>query len=389
MLATSCAAIALASCGSSTPAPSPPTDAALAERQAQAFVEAIKPQRPGRPVIAIVARNESTETTDLLLPHAVLARADVADVQLVAPRRGRVSLYPVLQVEVSQDLAGFDQAHPSGADYVVVPAMDDADDPAITAWLKQQAERGARIIGVCAGALIVARAGLLDGRRFATHWYYRDTLLDRHPSAVYVPHQRYVIDGNIATTTGITGSVPTMLALVEAIGGRGKAQVLADELGVDSWTPAHDSSRFTLDASLRLNYVLNELAFWRDQRWTIEVREGMDDIALALAADAWSRTGHVRVAAVGPGPVRLRSGLVLVAQPPDEDAPRLRLARELEPMRQLDRTLCEITDRFGYARREWIALELEYPAMAAHDCGGNELSSRRMERRRGSPRAGR
>ena len=186
--------------------------------------------------------------TDFLLPHAVLQRAGVADVQPVAPRRGRVLLYPALQVEVAQDLASFDQVYPSGADYVVVPAMRDDNNPAITAWLKQQADQGARIIGVCVGALVVGRAGLLDGRRCTTHWYYRSTLLKRHPSAVYVPHQRYVIDGSVATTTGITASVPTMLALVEAIGGRDKAQALAAELGVDSWSPAHDSSLFGLTA---------------------------------------------------------------------------------------------------------------------------------------------
>ena len=81
-----------------------------------------------------------------------------------------------------------------------------------------------------------ARAGLLDGRRFTTHWYYRRSVLERHPRAIYVPDQRYVIDRDVATTTGVTATMPTtmptMLALVEAIGGRAKAQALAGELGV-------------------------------------------------------------------------------------------------------------------------------------------------------------
>ena len=142
-------ALALTGCGEGVPRPPAQADASAAERQAQAFVETLKPRRAGRPVIAIVALNEGTEMTDFLLPHAVLQRAGVADVQPVAPRRGRVLLYPALQVEVAQDLASFDQVYPSGADYVVVPAMRDDNNPAITAWLKQQADRGARIIGVC------------------------------------------------------------------------------------------------------------------------------------------------------------------------------------------------------------------------------------------------
>jgi putative intracellular protease/amidase len=261
-------AVALAGTGAGVQVAPTPVNAAMAECQAQAFVEALKPRRSGKPVVAVLALNEGTETTDFLLPHAVLQRAGVVDLQVVAPRRGRVFLYPALQVEVAQDLASFDRAYPSGADYVIVPAMRDDNNPAIAAWLKQQADRGARIVGVCAGALVVGRAGLLDGRRFTIHWYYRKTLLKRHPGSVFVPHQRYVIDGAVATTTGITASVPTMLALVEAIDGRGKAQALATELGVDSWSPAHDSSLFGLNASRAWSCLLNKAAFWRHERWS-------------------------------------------------------------------------------------------------------------------------
>jgi putative intracellular protease/amidase len=310
------AALGLLGCGAGVPLPQAEVDAAMSERQEQAFVEALKPRRPGRPVVAVLALNEGTETTDFLLPHALLRRAGVADVQPVAPRRGRVALYPALQVEVAQDLAGFDRSHPSGADYVIVPAMRDDNDPAVIAWLQRQADQGARIIGICAGGLVLGRAGLLDGRRFASHWYYRSTLLERHPGATYVPHQRYVIDRGVATTTGITASVPAILALVEAIGGRQKAQALAAELGVTSWSPAHDSALFSLNASRAWDYLLNKAAFWRHQQWSVDVQDGMDDVALALVADAWSRTGRVSVeAASASGPATLRSGVVLMAQP--------------------------------------------------------------------------
>ena len=373
LIAIVVAVAALAGCGGGVPLPPAQTDAATAEREKHAFVEALKPRRAGKPVVAIVALNEGTETTDFLLPHAVLTRAAVADVQTVAPRRGRVSLYPTLNVESVQDLASFDQAYPSGADYVIVPAMIKDDDPAITGWLKQQADRGARIIGVCVGTLVVGRAGLLDGRRFATHWYYRNTLLERHPGSVYVPHQRYVIDRDVATTTGITASLPTMLALVEAIGGRAKAQAIAAELGVDSWSPAHDSSLFGLNAGRAWNYALNKAAFWRHERWSVEVRDGMDDIALVLAADAWSRTGRVSVEASAPGPVKLRSGITLAAKPVAEGTPRVPLTPELKPVQQLVRTLCDIGERFGAAARDWAMLELEYDRDAS-ECTRPEKS---------------
>lgn len=354
----------LTACSAGPALPPAPHDAALRERQQQAFVEAMKPRRPGRPVVALLALNEGTEMTDLLLPHAVLRRADVAELRIVAPRAGRVALYPALAVEGAQDLAAFDRAHPDGADYVIVPAMRDDDDPAVTGWLRRQAEGGARVIGVCSGVRVVGQAGLLDGRRFAGHWYDRDTLRERHPGATHVPHQRYLVDRGVATTTGITASVPTMLALVEAIGGRAVAEAVAGELGVAAWNPAHDSEPFHLDAGRRWNFVLNKAAFWRHERWRVDVHDGMDDIALALAVDAWSRTGRVEVEAAAAGPVTLKSGLRLLAQPAPGDRPRVPLDAALKPVAQLDRTLCEIAGRFGPARRDWAMLEMEYPRAA-------------------------
>jgi hypothetical protein len=54
------------------------------------------------------------------------------------------------------------------------------------AWLQDQSRKGARIIGVRAGAKAVAAAGLLNGRRATTHWYYLGEMLERSPSIDYV-----------------------------------------------------------------------------------------------------------------------------------------------------------------------------------------------------------
>src|SRR5690606_6707752 len=101
--------------------------------------------------------------------------------------------------------------------------------------------------------------------------------------------------------------------------------------------------------------------FWRGEEWVVDVKDGMDDVALALAADAWSRTGHVSIQAASPsGPVTLRSGLVLVAQPTDKAMQRLPLSSELKPMEQLDRTLSQIAERYGAKQRDWVMQEMEY-----------------------------
>ncbi|WP_252374266.1 DJ-1/PfpI family protein [Hydrogenophaga sp. 2FB] len=342
--------------------PPAPTDPALREQQTQAFVRAMKPRHAGRPVVAIVSLNEGTETTDFLLTHAVLQRADVADVKAVASRRGRVDLFPALQVEVPHDFEGFDRVHPSGADYVIVPAMSNDADPAVTAWVRRQAENGARIVGVCNGTLVVGSAGLLDGRRFAGHWSSRGKVLERHPGSIHVPHQRYLVDRDVATTTGITASIPVALALVEAMGGREKAAAVAAELGAISWSPEHDSAPFALTVRRGVRYLLNKAPFWPHEQWGVEVRDGMDDIALALTADAWSRTGRVSVHAesASSDAVALRSGIVLVAERPSHERQRLPITATMKPLQQMDATLCRIQKRFGVSYREWVVLEMEY-----------------------------
>jgi transcriptional regulator GlxA family with amidase domain len=118
------------------------------------------------------------------------------------------------------------------------------------------------IISVCRGARVLGRAGLLNGRRFTGHWSDRTKLAQRHAGATHVPHQRYVIDRNVASATGITASIPVSLALVQVIAGRDKAQAVADELGVASWGPAHDSSWFELDGRRKWSYIVNKATAW-------------------------------------------------------------------------------------------------------------------------------
>ncbi len=213
--------------------------------ETEALLAALKPPKRGRPVIATIGINDATETTDYLIPYGILRRADVADVLLLATQRGPVTLFPALKVQPHATVAEFDDRHPDGADYVIVPAMSRDDDPVVMEWLRSQAAKGARIIGVCAGAKVVAEAGLLDGKRATTHWYYLKELLAKHPAVRYVADRRIVVDRDVATTTGISASMPVSLTFVEAIAGRERAEAVGREIGVTHWDARHDSRAFT------------------------------------------------------------------------------------------------------------------------------------------------
>lgn len=350
--------------------PSPPTPVAQAETDET--LAALKPRKGGqRPVVAIIGVNDATETTDYLMPYGIMKRADIADVVAVGTHAGPIKLYPALQVEPEATTIQFDEQHPQGADYVIVPAMSRDNDPAALEWIKAQAKKGAVIIGICAGAKVVAAADLLDGKRATTHWYYLDELREQHPTLRYVADRRLVVDSGVATTTGISASMPMMLTLIEAIAGRGKAEAVARDLGVATWDAQHQSAAFTFNRPFALTAVTNKAQFWNQEKLGIRLSPGVDEVSLALVADAWSRTYRSRAISFSTDavPVQTRNGLRIVPDEATAEWPAEQTLAKIDqpPAVALDTALQEIGARYGNRTASFVAMQLEYPRPAAAD----------------------
>jgi putative intracellular protease/amidase len=348
------------------PAPSFAAAPPIANDEADATIAALKPLKRQRPLIAIVGVNDSSETTDYLMPYGVLQRADVADVVALGTKPGPVTLFPVLKVEPQATVADFDARHPEGADYVIVPAMSRDDDPAALQWIKSQAAKGAIIIGVCAGAKVVGNTGLLDGKRATTHWYYLKELRDKHPAIHYVADRRLVVDRGVATTTGITASMPMSLTLIEAIAGRYKAEAVGRDLGLTEWDARHDSNAFQFTRPFALTAIRNALAFWNQEQLGIELVPGVDEVSLALVADAWSRTYRSRAVtfAGANGAQQTRGGLRILPHQVAASWPADRLLPAiggLQPAKALDQALLGMEARYGTRTADFVAMQLEYP----------------------------
>ncbi len=341
----------------------------IATEETDTILSALNPPKRQRPLIAMIGINDATEVTDYLMPVGILRRSGVADVVLLAADPGPVKLYPALEVEPDATIATFDAQHPEGADYVLVPAMSRDDDAAVLDWLRSQAAKGAMIIGVCAGAKVVGEAGLLDGRRATTHWYFVDELLEKHPAIRYVPDRRLVVDQGVVTTTGITASMPIALTLIEAIAGRDKAEAIGREIGLPDWDARHDSDAFQITRPFALTVLRNSVAFWNREQFGIELTPGIDEVSLALVADAWSRTYRSRAVTFSrtDGAQPSRNGIRIV---PDEVAaswPEERLLPapgERQPARVLGDALDEIADRYGLPTADVVTMQLEYPRTA-------------------------
>jgi putative intracellular protease/amidase len=339
---------------------------AIAQNERDATIAALKPPKRQRPLIAIIGINDATETTDYLMPYGILKRADVADVVTLATRPGPIALFPALKVEPQATVAAFDARHPDGADYVIVPAMSRDDDPEALQWIRNQSAKKAIIIGVCAGAKVVGDAGLLHGKRATTHWYSIKELRGKHPTMRYVEDRRLVVDDGVATTTGITASMPMSLTLIEAIAGRDKARAVGREIGLAEWDVRHESDAFKFTRPFALTAIGNTAAFWAHERLGIELKEGVDEVSLALVTDAWSRTYRSQAVtfASTAGALQSRNGIRIY---PDEVAtswPAERLlpsASDRKPAEALDDALNGIATRYGTRTTDFVAMQLEYP----------------------------
>lgn len=362
LLATGAAAW-IASLPSAAGPPNPPP---IPGSETEAMLAALRPPKRPRPLIAIIGRNEGTEVTDYLMPYGILSRAAIADVAALGVTAGPMSLYPALKVLPQQTLSDFDARHPDGADYVIVPAMAREDDPAVLGWIKAQSGKGATVIGVCVGALVVANTGLLDGKRATTHWYSVKTLRQQHPALRYVPDRRLVTDRGVATTTGISASMPMALTLIEAIAGREKAIQVAGGLGLAAWDARHDSQAFRFNRPFALTAIQNTISFWGHERLGLALYPGIDEVSLALVADAWSRTYRSRAITFAgtEAAVPARNGLGIIPDEVGSDWPaqtRLPALGDAPPARQLDQTLHAIQARYGARTSSFVAMQLEYP----------------------------
>lgn len=117
-------------------------------------------------------------------------------------------------------------------DTVIVTGRDleSSANEAVADWLRLAARRAGRLVSVCAGAFLLAEAGLLDGRRATTHWQRTEELARRHPRVRVDPAPIYTQDGRVFTSGGATAGFDLALSLVERDLGFEVAQEVAKTL---------------------------------------------------------------------------------------------------------------------------------------------------------------
>lgn len=315
----------------------------------------------GKPLIAIVTDNDGSETTDTVIPFAILSQWGGADVQIISTHGGPVTLMPALELSTSHSLASYDAAHPRGADIVIVPALHHPDRPEIATFLRQQADKGAILMSICEGAEVLARAGLLEGHRATSHFYALPRLAQKFPKVTWLENRRYVFDGDRISTSGVSAALPASLALVEALSDPATAQGLASRLGLPDTSDRHRSTAFAIGPQGYATAATNLTAFWGHERFGIPLSPGFDELALALQADSWSRTYRSQITATSAGPnATSRHGLIVATQPGNGSLIPLPLTQG-PALQVLEQSLGLISKRYGPSTASLVRTQLELP----------------------------
>ncbi len=316
------------------------------------------PAAAARPLVVILADARGTVATDLLAPYAILAESGAVEVKVVAATGAPVRLTPGFAWVAPQATLA-DLAPQRRPDVVIVPALEVVDDPARSAWLRAQLKAGARIMSICNGAKVLAAAGLLDGRQATVHWYSRGKLAKQHPEVRWRHDRRWVEDGPILTTAGISAGEPATLHLLGQLAGDQVMAATAARLHLPAPDPRHAGEDYRLTPRGMTQVVANLAAFWRHEEVALPLTPGLDEIAFGTALDAWSRTYRSTAWATGPARVTSRHGLAIhrAAGLPDRFDRKVALPRG----EAMSATFAQIERAYGPTTARFVALQFEHP----------------------------
>ncbi|SET29097.1 GlxA family transcriptional regulator [Oceanicella actignis] len=120
-------------------------------------------------------------------------------------------------------------------------------------WLRREARRGVAMGAVCTGAHVLARAGLLDGRRATIHWENREGFAEEFPEVDLGGHV-YVLDGDRMTAAGGASSADMMLRIIAAEHGAELAGEVADQLVYSTPRAEGDPQRLSVPARIGVRH---------------------------------------------------------------------------------------------------------------------------------------
>jgi transcriptional regulator GlxA family with amidase domain len=162
--------------------------------------------------------------------NRLLGGADAYSVEIVGPTMAPIVAENGARIlpdaSIATDLRDVDTLLVAGG-----PTFQDGDDlQDAVDWISRASRQVRRLGSLCTAALLLAKAGVLDGRRATTHWKTTANMTAAFPAIRLDPDRIYVKDGALYTSAGVTAGLDLALALVEEDHGSGLALQVAKEL---------------------------------------------------------------------------------------------------------------------------------------------------------------
>jgi putative intracellular protease/amidase len=103
------------------------------------------------------------------------------------------------------------------------------DNPALIAWITAQAQKARFVATVCTGAALLARTGLLDGRKATSNKAAFGWVMEQGPKVLWQPRARWVVDGKFFTSAGVSAGIDMTLGLISTLDGPEAARRAAEQ----------------------------------------------------------------------------------------------------------------------------------------------------------------
>ena len=212
-----------------------------------------------------------------------------------------------------------------------------ARDAALLRWLRGRSRVARRVGSVCSGALVLGAAGLLDGKRVATHWQHCDELARRFPRARVESDPIFVRDASLWTSAGVTAGIDMALAMVEADLGHAASMAVARDLVVFLKRPGSQAQFSATLATQHHDAHLERLHAWIAGHLT-------SDLSVAALAEqaGMSERSFVR---------RFRAS---TGQTPADSVQRLRLEAARQLLVTTSLPIKRVAQRCGFGSEETL-----------------------------------
>ncbi|MFF2015756.1 DJ-1/PfpI family protein [Paenibacillus sp. NPDC058177] len=273
-----------------------------------------------KPTVAVLLANEVTEVFDFLVPYEMFAMTEAYNVYGVAPDRKIKSLTGGLDVIPHYSFSEMDTMLGKSPDIIVIPFMpilNDTKYAPVREWIQKHSNNHTILLSICNGAENLADTGLLKSKSATTHWGDINRLIKKYPDIQWIKDQRYVPQGNIISSAGLTSGIDATLYVISQQLGDAAAKKIAENMNYPSYNYVIDPNVKPFNAGISdITYVLNNAFQWNKPKAGVLLYNGADELDLSAAFDTYGASGTTRTLTVSSKnePIVTKHGLNLVAR---------------------------------------------------------------------------